>query len=71
MLLKQWEGQTAYEIYTQITDWEYLSLPSHAMYIGSELQRAEEALFRGEFYSQDPAAGNPLRKRREEIIDNV
>lgn len=68
LMLKQWEGQTAYEIYTKITDWEYLSLPSHAIYIGSELQRAEEALFRGEFYSQDPAAGDPLRKRREEII---
>lgn len=71
LLLKQWEGQTAYEIYTQITDWEYLSLPSHAAYIGSELQRAEEALFRGEFYSQDPAAGDPLRKRRDEIIKKL
>lgn len=68
LLLKQWEGQTAYEIYTQITDWDFLRIPSHAMYIGTELQRAEEALFRGEFYNQDPAAGDPLRKRREEMI---
>jgi len=71
LLLKQWEGQTAFEVYMQITDWEFLSLPSHAVYLGSELQRAEEALFRGEFYSQDPAAGDPLRKRREEILKKL
>jgi len=71
LLLKQWDGQTAYEIYNQITDWEYLSLPSHAIYIGSELQRAEEALFRGEEYNQDPAAGDPLKKRRMETIKKI
>jgi thymidylate synthase len=53
--LKFIEGRTAQEVAWQITDWEYVKIPAHAMYVGTELQRAEEALARGESYSQDPA----------------
>jgi thymidylate synthase len=53
--LKYFEGRTAQEVAWQITDWEYVKIPGHAMYIGTELQRAEEAIARGEDYSQDPA----------------
>lgn len=54
-VLKIFEGRTAQEVAWQITDWGYLKDPAHAMYVGSELQRAEEAIARGEQYSQDPA----------------
>lgn len=53
--LKYFEGRTAQEVAWQITDWEYVKIPAHAMYIGTELQRAEEAIARNEPYSQDPA----------------
>ena len=53
--LKYFEGRTAQEVAWQITDWEYVKIPGHAMYIGTELQRAEEAIARNETYSQDPA----------------
>lgn len=53
--LKFIEGRTAQEVAWQITDWEYVKIPAHAMYVGTELQRAEEAIARGETYSQDPA----------------
>ena len=53
--LKIFEGRTAQEVAWQITDWEYVKIPAHAMYVGTELQRAEEAIARGEAYSQDPA----------------
>jgi len=53
LLLKQWEGKKALDLIWQITDWDYLSMPSHAAYLGTELQRAEEALKRGETYIQD------------------
>lgn len=53
--LKVWEGRTAQEVAWQITDWGYLKDPGHAMYIGTELQRAEEAIVAGVKYSQDPA----------------
>ncbi|MFH2085883.1 MAG: thymidylate synthase [bacterium] len=53
--LKLFEGRTAQEVAWQITDWEYVKIPAHAMYVGTELQRAEEAIARGELYSQDPA----------------
>jgi dihydropteroate synthase len=49
------EGRTAQEVAWQITDWNYVKIPGHAMYVGTELQRAEEAIARGEEYSQDPA----------------
>lgn len=53
--LKTFEGRTAQEVAWQITDWGYVKDPGHAMYVGTELQRAEEAIARGESYSQDPA----------------
>lgn len=53
--LKVFEGRTAQEVAWQITDWGYVKDPGHAMYVGTELQRAEEAIARGEAYSQDPA----------------
>jgi thymidylate synthase len=57
LLLKEWRGRTAMEVYIQMTDWEYLLLPSHLIYIGTELQRAEYAIREGKAqkYSQDPA----------------
>ena len=45
----------AQEVAYQMTDWGYLKLPAHAMYIGQELQRAEEAIMAGKRYHQDPA----------------
>jgi thymidylate synthase len=62
LLLKEWRGKTAMEIYMQVTDWDYLVLPSHLIYIGTELQRAEYAIKSGqpEKYSQDPAANKGL-----------
>ena len=53
--LKMWEGRTAQEVAWQITDWGYLKDAGHAMYVGTELQRAEEAIVTGREYSQDPA----------------
>ncbi|EKD80568.1 MAG: hypothetical protein ACD_40C00054G0001, partial [uncultured bacterium] len=53
--LKMFEGRTAQEVAWQITDWGYVKDPGHAMYVGTELQRAEEAIARDEKYSQDPA----------------
>lgn len=53
LLLKQWQGKKALDLIWQITDWDYLSMPAHAAYLGSELARAEEALKRGEPYTQD------------------
>lgn len=53
--LKIFEGRTAQEVAWQITDWGYLRCPGHLMYIGLELQRAEESIIRGGGYSQDPA----------------
>lgn len=68
-LLAEWRGEKAYEIYLQITDWDYLVMPSHLVYLGTELQRAEEALEKGKDYHQDPAAGEVLsriKKKYEE-----
>jgi hypothetical protein len=53
--LKVWEGRVAQEVAYQMTDWRYVTDPSHAMYIGQELQRAEEAICEGKAYHQDPA----------------
>jgi thymidylate synthase len=53
--LKIFEGRTAQEVSWQMTDWKYLCDPGHVMYIGLELQRAEEAIVRGGGYTQDPA----------------
>lgn len=53
--LKVFEGRTAQEVAYQITDWNYIVEPSHAMYIGQELQRAEECIKQGKRFHQDPA----------------
>lgn len=53
LMLKQWHGETALQLIWEITDWDYFALPSHAMYVGSELQRAENALVNGTSYTQD------------------
>jgi len=46
----------------QMTDWDYLVMPSHLIYIGTELQRAEYAIKTGrvEKFSQDPAPNKGL-----------
>ncbi|NMB57444.1 DUF4346 domain-containing protein [Candidatus Beckwithbacteria bacterium] len=53
--LKILEGRTAQEVAYQITDWNYVVDPSHCMYIGQELQRAEECIKNKKKYHQDPA----------------
>lgn len=53
--LKVFEGRTAQEVAWQISDGRYLTDPGHLLYIGLELQKAEEAIVRGGGYSQDPA----------------
>ncbi|MBI3577067.1 hypothetical protein HY086_03455 [Candidatus Gottesmanbacteria bacterium] len=63
LLLKEWRGKTAMEIYIQMINiGEYIIDPSHLIYIGTELQRAEYAIREGhpEKYSQDPAANKAL-----------
>ncbi len=63
LLLKEWRGKTAMEIYIELVNLgDYLVLPSHAIYIGSELQRAEYYIKLGiaEKFSQDPAANKAL-----------
>ena len=54
-MIKVFEGRTAQEVAWQITDWDYLVKPGHVMYIGMELQKAEEAIAKGKKYYQDPA----------------
>ncbi len=63
LLLKEWRGKTAMEIYIQMINiGEYLIDPSHLIYIGTELQRAEYAVKQGKAkdFSQDPAANKAL-----------
>lgn len=63
LLLKEWRGTTAMEIYIAMVNiGDYLTLPSHLIYIGSELQRAEYAIKEGRVkdFSQDPAANKKL-----------
>lgn len=63
LLLKEWRGKTAMEIYIDMVNiGEYLVLPSHAIYIGTEMQRAEYYIKLGmpEKYNQDPAANKAL-----------
>lgn len=67
LLIKEWRGKKAYEIYCQITDWDYLVLPSHLVYLGTELQRAEFALDQGKEYHQDPAAGEQLIRMKRVV----
>ncbi|OGG23787.1 hypothetical protein A3A79_01090 [Candidatus Gottesmanbacteria bacterium RIFCSPLOWO2_01_FULL_43_11b] len=63
LLLKEWRGKTAMELYIQMINiGDYLVLPSHLIYIGTELQRAEYyiKLGKAEKYNQDPAANKEL-----------
>ena len=62
LLLKEFRGKTAMEVYIQMVDWNYLVMPSHLIYIGTELQRAEYAIKEGKvaLYTQDPAPNKGL-----------
>lgn len=63
LLLKEWRGTTAMEVYIEMVNiGDYLVLPSHLIYIGTELQRAEYAIKTGQVakFSQDPAANKEL-----------
>ena len=63
LLLKEWRGKTAMEVYIDMVNiGDYLVLPSHLIYIGTELQRAEYAIKTGRAkdFSQDPAANKKL-----------
>lgn len=63
LLLKEWRGKTAMELYIEMVNiGDYLVLPSHLIYIGTELQRAEYyiKLGKAEKFSQDPAANKAL-----------
>lgn len=62
LLLKEWRGKTAMEVYMQMTDWDFMVMPSHLVYVGTELQRAEYAIREGKphAYSQDPAPNKGL-----------
>lgn len=53
--IKVFEGRTAQEVAWQITDWNYLTDPGHLMYIGLELQKAEQSIRERKRYAQDPA----------------
>ena len=65
--LAEWRGEKAYEVYVQMTDWDYLIMPSHLIYIGTELQRAEYAIEKGMSYHQDPAAGEQLKRMKKSV----
>jgi thymidylate synthase len=63
LLLREWRGKTAMDIYVQMVNiGDYLVLPSHLVYLGTELQRAEFYITLGlaEKYNQDPAAHKEL-----------
>lgn len=63
LLLKEWRGKTAMEVYVQMINiGDYLVLPSHLVYVGTELQRAEYAIktHQADKFSQDPAANKFL-----------
>lgn len=63
LLLKEWRGKTAMELYIQMVNiGDFLVDPSHLIYIGTELQRAEYAIKnnRSQDFSQDPAANKSL-----------
>ncbi|MEP7166695.1 MAG: thymidylate synthase [Candidatus Woesebacteria bacterium] len=53
--MKIFEGRVAQEVAWQISDWNYSGIPGHMMYVGLELQKAEDALKNGTPYEQDPA----------------
>lgn len=53
LVLKEWRGKKAMDVYLQITDYFYLSMPAHAIDLGAQIQRAEYAIRFGWQYSQD------------------
>jgi thymidylate synthase len=53
--IKEWKGKSATEMVWKICDWKYVMMPDHAMYVGTELQRAEYCLKHNLPYHQDPA----------------
>jgi thymidylate synthase len=53
--IKEWTSKKASELVWKINDWDYISMPDHAMYIGTEIQRAEYCLKNNIKYHQDPA----------------
>lgn len=53
--IKMFEGRTAQEVAWQISDWKYMTDPGHLLYVGLELQKAEEVIRQGTTYIQDPA----------------
>ncbi len=53
--MKVFEGRTAQEVAWQITDWNYITDPGHLMYVGLELQKAEQSIKEKKRYNQDPA----------------
>jgi thymidylate synthase len=53
--MKCFEGRTAQEVAWQITDWKYVTDPGHLLYVGLELQKAEESIKHKTIYTQDPA----------------
>ncbi|MCL4360635.1 thymidylate synthase [Patescibacteria group bacterium] len=63
LLLKEWRGKTAMDLYiAMINIGDYLVDPSHLIYIGTELERAEFYIKTGKplAYNQDPAANKEL-----------
>jgi len=63
LLLKEWRGKTAMEVYIEMVNiGDYIVMPSHLVYIGTELQRAEYAIKTNQVdkFSQDPAANKEL-----------
>lgn len=63
LLLKEWRGDSAMDLYIQMINiGDYFILPSHLVYLGTELQRAEFAIKEGRVseFTQDPAANKGL-----------
>jgi thymidylate synthase len=56
--LKQWKGKKAMDVNLQMTDWDFFAMPSHAMDLGSQIQRADYAIKFGWEYSQDKGPNN-------------
>ncbi|MBI4137493.1 hypothetical protein HY469_05530, partial [Candidatus Roizmanbacteria bacterium] len=54
LLLKEWRDKRAKTLVWKMTDHEYFSMPAHMLYVGTELQRAQQAIEEGKVYSQDP-----------------
>ena len=66
--LKIFHGPNAKALYWQIFDWDLVSLPSHAVDLGCELQKAEIALRVGIPYQQDrPLNFSPVLKERASV----